>query len=138
MQQYQFHFTYTGGDSYTGYGYHNYTKAANDAYVVNQNPSISGAQGIYTIDYVFDTTYGTPDQVYVYQYNDASTSGVGTSNSATGLGTNGLGSESGKVTDFSGTQATFDKTTSVTTLNSTAKLQYYQFHFTFTSGGDTY
>ena len=138
MQYYQFHFTYTDGDSYTGYGYHNYTKAANDAYIVNQNPNISNAQGIYTIDYVYDTTYGTPDQVYVYQYNDASTSGVGTSNSATGFGFSGLGSESGTVTDFSGTQATFDKTTSVNTLHSTANLQQYSFHFTYASGGDTY
>jgi hypothetical protein len=138
MQYYQFHFTFTsGGDTYYGYGYHSYTSTS-DAYTVNQQPIVTGALGTYTIDYVYDTTYGTPDQVSVYSYRDTSSGGVGSNNSVTASGKLGLGSESGTVTDFGGAKETFNNTDSVTTLYSPAKLQQYQFHFVYTDSGDVY
>ena len=118
MQYYNFHFTYTtGGDVYYGSGYRTYSTSAG-AYTSNQ--TIAAGLGTYTIDYAGDTTWGIPDQVNVYQYNDVN--GVGTRNSIDASGTSGLGSESGVVTDFGGNKASFNNATAVT-LSSTAKMQ---------------
>jgi hypothetical protein len=93
MQFYQFHFVYSdSGDTYYGYGYHIYKSTSSDMYAVNDH--ISGTGGTYTIDSVYDTTYGNPGQVFVNSYYDKDGVGyVGTG----GLGFAGLGSEKGFV-----------------------------------------
>ena len=62
---------------------------------------------------------------------------MGTRNSINASGTSGLGSESGVITDFGGNKASFNNATAVT-LSSTDKMQQYNFHFTYATGGDVY
>jgi hypothetical protein len=98
LQLYYYHFTYTSGDTYYGYGYLSYTTATGDSsspYTSGQTlASVTGAKGTYTIDWVYDTTYGTAGEVQVYSYYDADTGGIGWNNTVSGSGKTGLGSES--------------------------------------------
>ncbi|CAN2515017.1 VCBS domain-containing protein [Candidatus Methylopumilus planktonicus] len=104
LQLYYYHFTYTSGDTYYGYGYLSYTTATTDSsspYTSGQTlASVTGAKGTYTIDWVYDTTYGTAGEVQVYSYYDADTGGVGWNNTVSGSGKTGLGSESGTITNY--------------------------------------
>ncbi|CAM8442331.1 VCBS repeat [Candidatus Methylopumilus universalis] len=104
LQLYYYHFTYTSGDTYYGYGYLSYTTATGDSsspYTSGQTlASVTGAKGTYTIDWVYDTTYGTAGEVQVYSYYDADTNGIGWNNTVSGSGKTGLGSESGTITNY--------------------------------------
>ena len=183
-----------------------------------QTPAISGEAGIYTIDYVYASTWGTLNRVSIYQYYDADTgvrgAGYNTevhlektitqvarsgttatittsgnhgyavgdyvyvqdtsssslngyfqitsvtattfnyTSSASGsistsssggtcnnwvAGISGLGSESGRVVNYNNESSVFTPTTEADFINSSVStLQYYNFHFTYTSGGDVY
>ena len=96
LQLYYYHFTYTSGDTYYGYGYLSYTTATGDSsspYTSGQTlASVTGTKGTYTIDWVYDTTYGTAGEVNVYAYYDADTNGIGWNSSVSGSGKTGLGS----------------------------------------------
>ena len=141
LQLYYYHFTYTSGDTYYGYGYLSYTTATGDSsspYTSGQTlASVTGAKGTYTIDWVYDTTYGTAGEVQVYSYYDADTGGVGWNNTVSGSGKTGLGSEEGKVTSSSGLTNSFTISSEADFTTTSATLQIYYFHFTYTSG-DTY
>jgi hypothetical protein len=96
-----------------------------------------GAKGIYTIDWVYDTTYGTAGEVNIYSYYDADTGGIGWNNTVSGSGKTGLGSEEGKVTSSTGLTNSFTISTEADFTTTSSTLQIYYFHFTYTSG-DTY
>ena len=101
LQLYYYHFTYNStspnsGDTYYGYGY---TDIAYTVGTVN-GASIVGEAGTYTIDWVYDTTYGTAGEVNIYSYYDADVGGVGWNNTVSGSGRSGLGSESGTITNY--------------------------------------
>ena len=106
-----------------------------------QASAISGEAGTYTIDYVYDTTSGTADEVNVYSYYDADVGGIGWNNMASGSGYTGLGSESGTVTSYDGLNTSFT-TSAEADFSSANLLQYYQFHFTYNTtspnSGDVY
>ena len=132
LKLYYFHFTYTTGDTYYGYGY------TDSAYTSGQTlTSVTGTKGTYTIDWVYDTTYGTAGEVNIYSYYDADTGGVGWDNTVSGSGKTGLGSEEGKVTSSSGLTNSFTISSEADFTTTSATLQIYYFHFTYTSG-DTY
>ncbi|CAM8412906.1 hypothetical protein MCEMOHM34_01417 [Candidatus Methylopumilus universalis] len=131
LKLYYFHFTYTTGDTYYGYGY------TDSAYTTATAVAPTGAQGTYTIDWVYDTTYGTAGEVNIYSYYDADTGGVGWDNTVSGSGKTGLGSEEGKVTSSSGLTNSFTISSEADFTTTSATLQIYYFHFTYTSG-DTY
>ncbi|CAN1529603.1 hypothetical protein MCEHALHM7_01382 [Methylophilaceae bacterium] len=131
LKLYYFHFTYTTGDTYYGYGY------TDSAYTTATVVTPTGAQGTYTIDWVYDTTYGTAGEVNIYSYYDADTGGVGWDNTVSGSGKTGLGSEEGKVTSSTGLTNSFSISTEADFTTTSATLQIYYFHFTYTSG-DTY
>ena len=96
LQQYQFHFVYTdSGDVYYGSGYHSYSSST-DIYTMNQ--VITNTYGQYTIDAVYDTTWGVADHVSVRNYYDKD--GVGFVGGG-GAGFAGLGSETGIIFDIS-------------------------------------
>ncbi|CAM8413012.1 VCBS repeat [Candidatus Methylopumilus universalis] len=189
LQLYYYHFTYTSGDTYYGYGYKNYTTTTGDGsspytsgqtlsssitnvsrsgttatitanahgfttgdsvkvdsssnndldgtYTITgvttntftyttgttgtinstadtgtiKDPALTGAQGTYTIDWVYDTTYGTAGEVNVYSYYDADTNGIGWNNTVSGSGKTGLGSESGTITNYAGKTTGFSTDT---------------------------
>ncbi|GBL32197.1 sericin 1 [Methylophilaceae bacterium] len=140
LQLYYYHFTYNStspnsGDTYYGYGYTNKSVLT---YTSGQTlASVIGAQGTYTIDWVYDTTYGTAGEVQIYSYYDADTGGIGWNNSVSGSGKTGLGSEEGKVTSSTGLTNSFTISTEADFTTTSATLQIYYFHFTYTSG-DTY
>ncbi|CAM8452375.1 VCBS repeat [Candidatus Methylopumilus universalis] len=132
LKLYYFHFTYNStspnsGDTYYGYGY------TDSAYTTSTSVTPVGAQGTYTIDWVYDTTYGTAGEVNIYSYYDADVGGIGWNNTVTGSGNTGLGSESGSVTSYDGLNTSFSTSTEAD-FSSANLLQYYQFHFTYTSG----
>jgi hypothetical protein len=92
LQSYQFHFVYTdSGDVYYGSGYHSYSSST-DIYTMNQ--SIATSYGQYTIDTVYDTTWGVADHVSVRNYYDKD--GVGYVGGG-GAGVAGMGSETGFI-----------------------------------------
>ena len=140
VQYYQFHFTYTSGDVYYGYGY-----AAANTYAVGnitttQADAITGENGTYTIDYVYNSNKGTKNEVTIYSYYD--TDGVYWDNTVSASGLTGLGSESGSITNIGGSSATFTSASEADFVTSNTTLQYYQFHFTYNTtspnSGDIY
>jgi hypothetical protein len=143
LQLYYYHFTYTSGDTYYGYGY---TNKSVITYAVGnltnaQASAINGEAGTYTIDYVYDTTSGTAGEVNIYSYYDADDGGIGWNNMVSGSGNTGLGSESGSVTSYDGLNTSFS-ISSEADFSSANLLQYYQFHFTYNTtspnSGDVY
>jgi len=141
LQYYQFHFTYNtispnSGDVYYGYGY-----AAANTYNTSSSVTPIGAQGTYTIDYVYNSNKGTKNEVTIYSYYDAD--GVYWDNTVSASGLTGLGSESGSIRNLGGSTATFTAASEADFVTSTG-LQYYQFHFTYdtiedsVNSGDTY
>ncbi|MDO8263423.1 MAG: hypothetical protein Q7T21_09360, partial [Gallionella sp.] len=129
LQGYDFHYTFASGDIYYGYGY-----TATGTYTALANPVIATEPGIYTIDAVYTSNYGTAGQVYVYSYNDASTD-AGVNTYANGSGTAGLGSESGTVSNYNNYSQAFSNVSEANIpTTSFSTLQGYNFHYTYNTG----
>ena len=105
-------------------------------YVYVADTSYSSLNGYFEITSVSATTFN-----YI-----SSTSGTissiavssGTCNNWV-AGISGLGSESGSVVNYNNQSSVFTPTTEADFINSSVStLQYYNFHFTYTSGGDVY
>ncbi|MDO8705889.1 MAG: FG-GAP-like repeat-containing protein, partial [Sulfuricaulis sp.] len=107
LEQVYFHYTYTGGDTYYGY-----VIAVADTYNVGVTPVIAGVTGTYTIDSVYGASWGTAGEVHVNDYYDAN--GAGWNTTVYGWGNLGLGSESGRVTNYSGFFDSFSSLTEAT------------------------